>query len=116
MSKLTTDDERKGFGQRLLLVRMWAYQPQFEFAETLGLSSRAYANYERGEPEMPTAVLLQLYERFKVDPVWVLTGKATAKDAVVPKLRHNRQRPLPTPGVWRDDDLHVAPLGSQAVK
>jgi len=65
---------------------------------------------------MPTAVLLQLYERFKVDPVWVLTGKATAKDAVVPKLRHNRQRPLPTAGSWRDDDLHVVPESRQAVE
>jgi len=46
MSKLATDDERKGFGQRLLLVRMWAYQSQLEFADTLGLSLRAYANYE----------------------------------------------------------------------
>lgn len=65
---------------------------------------------------MPAVVLLQLYERFRVDPVWLLTGKATAKNAVVPQLRHNRERPLPTPARWRDDDLHVVSEGGQAVE
>lgn len=116
MSKLATDDDRKAFGERLLLVRMWVYQSQFEFADTLGLAPRAYANYERGEREMPAAVFLRLYELFRVDPVWLLTGEATAKDAVVPKLRHNRQRPLPAPASWRDDDLHVVTEGGQAVE
>lgn len=116
MSKLATDGDRNGFGERLLMVRMWVYQSQVEFAETLGLSPRAYANYERGEREMPTALLLQLYERFKIDPVRLLTGEATAQDAVVPKLRHNRQRALAAPARWRDDDLHIMAEGGQAVE
>jgi hypothetical protein len=65
---------------------------------------------------MPTALLLQLYERFKIDPVWLLTGGETAKDAVIPKLHHNRQRALAAPSRWRDDDLHVVAEGSQAVE
>jgi transcriptional regulator with XRE-family HTH domain len=35
---------------------------------------RAYANYERGEREMPLAVLQTLYGRFGVDPVWIMAG------------------------------------------
>jgi transcriptional regulator with XRE-family HTH domain len=95
---------------------MWVYQSQFEFADTLGLSARAYANYERGEREMPAALLLRLYELFNVDPVWVLTGTATAKDAVVPQLRNHRQRALTPPARWRHDDFHVVPEGGQAVE
>jgi transcriptional regulator with XRE-family HTH domain len=40
----------------------------------LGLSLRAYANYERGERAIPVELLRGLYEQFAVDPVWLLTG------------------------------------------
>jgi transcriptional regulator with XRE-family HTH domain len=48
-----------------------------EFAERLGLSPRAYQNYERGERELPSAVLRALLFEFGVDPVWVLVGSGT---------------------------------------
>ncbi len=43
-------------------------------ARQLGLSLRAYANYERGERAVPVELLHALYEQFSVDPVWLLTG------------------------------------------
>ena len=116
MSKLAADEDCQGFGARLLHVRMWAYQSQAEFAATLGVSPRAYANYERGEREMPAVVLLRLYELFRIDPVWLLTGKETARDAVVPQLRNHRQRALPSPARWRNDDLHVMPKRGEAIE
>lgn len=95
---------------------MWVYVSQIEFAEKLGLAPRAYANYERGEREMPAAVLLRLYELFSIDPVWLLTGTATAKDAVIPELHTNRQRALAAPMRWRDNDLHVVSEGGETVE
>lgn len=39
-----------------------------------GASPRAYQNYERGEREIPAALLKALYDAFAIDPLWVLTG------------------------------------------
>ncbi len=47
---------------------------QGAFAATLGLSLRAYANYERGEREMPVVLFRALYETYGIDPVWLLAG------------------------------------------
>ncbi|WP_244973312.1 helix-turn-helix domain-containing protein [Paraburkholderia rhynchosiae] len=47
---------------------------QDKMARQLGLSLRAYANYERGERAIPIELLRGLYERFSVDPVWLLSG------------------------------------------
>lgn len=97
-------------------MRIWGYQSQFGFADTLGLPPRACANDERGEREMPAAVLLRLYNLFRIDPVWLPTGKATAEGAVVPQLRNHRQRALTSPARWRNDDSHVMPERGQAIE
>ncbi len=47
---------------------------QGEFSATLGLSHRAFANYERGEREAPMAVFRGLYELYGIDPGWLLSG------------------------------------------
>ncbi|WP_238325738.1 helix-turn-helix domain-containing protein [Paraburkholderia sprentiae] len=47
---------------------------QDKMARQLGLSLRAYANYERGERAIPIELLRGLYEQFSVDPVWLLSG------------------------------------------
>ncbi len=92
MSKLARDSEKKEFGERLLRVRLWVGQVQDEFALTLELAPRAYGNYERGEREMPSSLLLRIYQLYKVDPVWLLTGKATAKESVIPENNQQRMR------------------------
>lgn len=47
---------------------------QPEFADRLGISPRAYSNYERGERTISAEAIKALYEMFSVDPVWLLSG------------------------------------------
>lgn len=74
MSALSNATTNADVGRRLAAARSDAGMIQSEFAEHLGLSLRAYHNYERGEREIPAAVLTSLYEAFRVDPLWVLMG------------------------------------------
>ncbi|MGQ3674226.1 helix-turn-helix domain-containing protein [Xanthobacter sp. TB0139] len=68
-------------GDRLRRLRRAAGQTQVEFAETLGVSLRAYKGYEGGEREIPTSVILKLCDMSSVTPSWILTGK---KDDIDP--------------------------------
>lgn len=74
MSSIASPDQNTDLGQRLTLVRGTTGLSQAAFADTLGLSLRAYANYERGEREMPVALFRALYEIYGIDPVWLLAG------------------------------------------
>ncbi|TCG07868.1 transcriptional regulator [Paraburkholderia steynii] len=62
------------YHQRLVQVREHLQLSQEKMARRLGLSLRAYANYERGERAVPVELVRALYEQFSVDPVWLLTG------------------------------------------
>lgn len=77
MSKLSTDEVNLQIGRRLAAVRDRTRLVQTEFAERMGLSPRAYQNYERGEREVPAVVLKALYEVYGADPLWLLTGLNT---------------------------------------
>ena len=61
-------------GERLKIVREKARLLQPEFADRLGISGRAYSNYERGERTISAEAIKALYEMFSVDPVWLLSG------------------------------------------
>jgi len=61
-------------GERLRQVREKHRLLQPAFAEKLGVSPRAYANYERGERTLPAQAMKALYTFFGVDPLWLLTG------------------------------------------
>ncbi|WP_238139429.1 helix-turn-helix domain-containing protein [Roseateles aquatilis] len=74
MSKLSNEDDNLAMGRRLMAIRVASGLTQADFADKLGLSLRAYANYERGEREMPTALFKSLCETFRIDPLWQLTG------------------------------------------
>lgn len=74
MSSVATPAQNADLGQRLVAVRASTGLSQGAFADTLGLSLRAYANYERGEREMPVALFRGLYETYGIDPVWLLAG------------------------------------------
>ena len=76
MSRLATERQNLAFGERLATVRAGQGLNQTDFAESLGLSPRAYANYERGEREAPLAVLRTLYDVYGIDPAWMI-GVAT---------------------------------------
>ncbi|REG58599.1 transcriptional regulator with XRE-family HTH domain [Paraburkholderia sp. BL6669N2] len=68
----TTDHEDSH--QRVAQVREHLGLSQDKMARQLGLSLRAYANYERGDRAIPIELLRGLYERFSVDPVWLMSG------------------------------------------
>jgi|SRR6185312_1924349 len=74
MSSIATPTQNATLGQRLVAVRADTGLSQGAFADTLGLSLRAYANYERGEREMPVALFRALYETYGIDPIWLLDG------------------------------------------
>lgn len=60
---------------RLAEVRKDAGLTQTEFAERIKVSRRAYVNYERGEREIPSSLLLLLHDELSISPTWLLTGK-----------------------------------------
>lgn len=74
MSKLSTHESDAAIGRRIAAVRATSGLSQNEFAESVGLSPRAYGNYERGEREMPVALFKTLCESYSIDPVWLLMG------------------------------------------
>lgn len=75
MSSIVSSADNAAFGRRLAAVRATTGLSQTAFAETLGLSLRAYANYERGEREAPVALFRALFEQFGIDPIWMLSGE-----------------------------------------
>ncbi len=74
MSSIATTDQNAAMGTRLASVRAVTGLSQNAFAVGLGVSPRAYANYERGEREAPVAVLRTLFELHGIDPGWLLVG------------------------------------------
>lgn len=74
MSQLSSDDINAAQGERLNAVRNAFQLKQSEFAEQLGVSLRAYINYESGDREMPTALFRALADKFRIDPHWLLFG------------------------------------------
>ena len=65
------------YHERVGAVRAHFALSQTVMAQRLGISLRAYQNYERGEREVPVALVHALYAEFKVDPVWLLTGEGS---------------------------------------
>ncbi len=70
------------FGARLASLRSAAGLSQAEFAASLGLSLRAYADWERGSREAPLALYRSLLDRYGTDPAWLLTGESSPATAV----------------------------------
>ena len=64
----------KAIGARLKKTRLAAQLSQEQFASALTTALRAYQNYERGEREIPSPLILLLHREFHIDPVWLLAG------------------------------------------
>lgn len=62
-------------GERLRRLRKASGRTQQEFAESLGISLRAYKNYESGGRELPSSVVMRLCEISSVSPSWILNGR-----------------------------------------
>jgi transcriptional regulator with XRE-family HTH domain len=77
--------DNQKIGERLLRFRQEKKLSQAEFAERLGVSAGAYKNYERGDREIPSSLLLALHQEFDVDPLWLIT--AEDDDSLRPRTR-----------------------------
>lgn len=71
---------------RLATVRKETKLTQTEFAERVGVSRRAYVNYERGEREIPSAFVIKLYNKFSINPNWILLGKGQKTESLLSEL------------------------------
>ncbi|MCX8281766.1 helix-turn-helix transcriptional regulator [Phyllobacterium sp. 0TCS1.6C] len=67
----------RNVGKRLSEVRTRLGISQIPFAETLGISSSAYKNYERGEREVPLKLIIDICEKYEVNPAWLILGKGS---------------------------------------
>jgi transcriptional regulator with XRE-family HTH domain len=76
--------DNQKIGERLLRFRQEKKLSQAEFAERLGVSAGAYKNYERGDREIPSSLLLALHQEFDVDPLWLIT--AEDDDSLRPRM------------------------------
>lgn len=74
MSSTTQPLDKVLIGRRLRAVRDQHGLSQDAFAESVGASKRAYANYERGEREVPVGVVKAVLDLYAVEPVWLLSG------------------------------------------
>lgn len=83
MSRLATDDFNSEVGIRLAAIRAASGLTQVQFSESIGLSDRAYSNYERGIREIPTTVLRALMDVHNIDPVWMINGDEVEPEYLV---------------------------------
>jgi len=74
---MSTAIDLKAIGQRLAIVRSKTGMTQLDFAEALGLSRRAYINYEQGRRDVPVSIIKTLMDDFNTDPVWLIDGGDT---------------------------------------
>ncbi len=77
MGTLSRMNESFPYHARVGAVRTHFALSQTAMAQRVGISLRAYQNYERGEREVPVVLVHALYEVFRVDPVWLLTGSGS---------------------------------------
>ena len=83
---MAIDDVKKSLGRRLADIRSRLGLSQTELAGELGVSPRTYQSYERGERDAPTASLIELCQKFDIDPTWLLLGpdaKASLNEAIL---------------------------------
>lgn len=67
--------------ERLSSIRKATKLSQAAFGAELGLSDRAYKNYELGIRELPLAVALSISDKFDVNIAWLLTGDSAPSPA-----------------------------------
>lgn len=64
-------------GERLRVTRERLGKSQAEMADSLGISTRGYQYYERGERRLPVKVLDTVHALFGVRQAWILDGVGT---------------------------------------
>lgn len=66
-----------GLQERLLIVRKSTRLSQADFGASLGLSDRAYKNYELGIRKLPLDVLLDIAQKYETSIEWLITGEGS---------------------------------------
>lgn len=70
----TIEDSDAAVGQRIQSIRTQQGMSQAEFADALGISVRAYQNYERGERPVSKQLLCALKTTFGTSSDYILNG------------------------------------------
>lgn len=65
-------------GERLKSIRTAHNYSTNKFAEILGISQSSFTKLENDQAEPRTKTILALHEKFGVDPLWLITGKASS--------------------------------------
>ncbi len=68
-------------GKRIQNIRVQKGLSQSNFADTLGISLRAYRNYERGERPISKKTLCELADKYGADLNWLLIGREPGNGA-----------------------------------
>ncbi|MBL4747916.1 MAG: helix-turn-helix transcriptional regulator [Magnetovibrio sp.] len=71
------------FSERLLAVRKRTGLSQADFGKKLGISDRAYKNYELEIRKIPTDIAKLICREFDVDIRWLLLGEGFIKSQVL---------------------------------
>ena len=74
---LARNMDNKKIGERLLRIRQDRKLSQTDFAAAIGVSQSAYNNYERGDRDIPSYLLLEIFIKFEIDPIFILTGEGS---------------------------------------
>lgn len=71
----TMQENNSIMAERLIHVRKQAGLTQTAFSEKIGISPRAYKNYELALRDVPLAVVVEIHKQFEVDLNWLSTGR-----------------------------------------
>lgn len=91
---------------KLKIIRDKAGLSTVQFAEKIGISQQAYSRLENGKSLPRAETLIALYEKFQVDPLWLLTGQTRTRiaDPEALQLAEKFQR-LPPESRRRIEDM-----------
>lgn len=67
--------EYASIAERLLVVRRRSGLSQTDFAKRIGISPRAYRNYELAVRDVPVALVIGVHNEFEVGFSWLLLGE-----------------------------------------
>ena len=82
--------DMREIGNKLLAIRKRTGMTQVEVAEAAGLSSRTYADIERGTVNMRVETILHICDALHITPDEILTGEAAEmtvrQEAIIARL------------------------------
>ena len=73
-SSLSSPTKPLGIGARISQVRFPLSQTKF--ADALAIDKKTLMKYEKEEKPPDSAFLSRIYEVYRVDPIWLLTGES----------------------------------------